>query len=53
MDKQAASRYIRDNFEPSDRLAVVLIHKGSGAVLQRFSTAERLATDDTSGGFAI
>src|SRR5579863_4986280 len=46
MDKQAASRYIRDNFEPSDRLAVVLIHKSSGAVLQRFSTAERLATDE-------
>ncbi len=44
MDKQTASRYIRDNFEPSDRLAVVLVHKSSGAVLQRFSTAERLAT---------
>ncbi|MBV8818368.1 MAG: hypothetical protein JO022_08415 [Acidobacteriaceae bacterium] len=46
MDKDAASQYIRENFEPSDRLAVVLIHRSSGAVIQRFSTAERLATDD-------
>ena len=37
-----ATAYIRATFEPQDRLAVVLIDKRSGAVLQRLSSAERI-----------
>jgi hypothetical protein len=41
-----ASDYIRDNFKPSDRLAVVLVHKQTGAVVQRVAPADRIATTD-------
>jgi hypothetical protein len=41
-----ATNYLRDNFAPDDRLAVVLIHKRTGAVLQRLATAERIAAAD-------
>ena len=41
-----ASEYIRSNFEPSDRLAVVLINKRTGAVIQRLSTAAGIAKPD-------
>jgi hypothetical protein len=37
-----ATSYIRANFEPQDRLAVVLIDKKNGAVLQRLSSAQRI-----------
>lgn len=49
MDKQTASHYVRSNFEPNDRLAVVLIHKPSGGVTQRFSTADRIASAEYQG----
>src|SRR5690242_1990275 len=38
-----ASGFIRDNFEPSDRLALVLINKRMNTVIQRLASAERLA----------
>ena len=49
MDKQTASHYVRSNFEPNDRLAIVLIHKPSGGVTQRFSTADRIASAEYQG----
>jgi hypothetical protein len=43
MNPEVPTRYIRDNFEPDDRLAVVLIHKETEHVIQRVATAERIA----------
>jgi hypothetical protein len=41
-----AAEYLLDNFDRSDRLAVVLLHKRSGAVVQRLAAAERIAAPD-------
>jgi transposase-like protein len=42
----SASRYIRENHKPEDRLAVVVINKRSGAVVQRIARAESVAAED-------
>jgi hypothetical protein len=42
-----ASEYIRDNFDADDRLAVVVINKRTGAVVQRLAPAEKIAAPDT------
>lgn len=44
MEKDVAARFIRDNFEPQDRLAVVILNKQSGAVTQRLASAEQIAS---------
>jgi len=44
--KSAASEYIRANFRNEDRIAVVLIQKSSGHVLQRLSTAGTVASEE-------
>jgi hypothetical protein len=41
-----ASQYLRENFEPSDRVAVVLLDKRTQDVLQRIAAAERIAAED-------
>jgi hypothetical protein len=41
-----ASQYIRENFAPSDRLAVVLLNKRTQDVIQRLASAERIAVED-------
>ena len=41
-----ASHYIRDNFEPSDRLALVVINRRNGGVIQRIAPAESMAAED-------
>jgi hypothetical protein len=46
VDREIASKYIRENFEPSDRLAVVLLNKRSGSVMQRVARAEKIASTD-------
>jgi hypothetical protein len=46
MDRDAAAQYLRENFEPSDRLAVVLLNKRTHDVIQRIATAERIAQED-------
>ncbi len=46
MNPEVPPRYIRDNFRSTDRLAVVLIHKETGHVIQRVATAERIAEQD-------
>jgi len=38
-------RYLRENFQPSDWLAVFLQNQG-GHIIQRFTTAQRLAESD-------
>lgn len=41
-----AAGYLRENFRPEDRLAIVLVHKRTGVVLQRIASAERIAAPD-------
>jgi hypothetical protein len=38
--------YLRDNFEPTDRLAVVLVNRQSNSVIQRLATAEKIASEE-------
>lgn len=42
-----AADYVRDNFEPSDRLALVLLNKRDDSVVQRLMSAWAIASDDT------
>jgi hypothetical protein len=44
MDPDIPMRYIRENFQPNDRIAVVLIQKETHRVVQRVATAERVAS---------
>lgn len=44
MEKHAAAKFIRDNFEPKDRLAVVIVNKQTAAVTQRLARAEQIVT---------
>jgi hypothetical protein len=46
MQKDAASRFIWDNFEPEDRLAAVLIDRRSGVVTQRIASARQIASPE-------
>jgi hypothetical protein len=46
MEKDAASRFIRDNFDPEDRLAIVLIDRRSGSVTQRIASARQIASPE-------
>lgn len=49
MDRHSASRYVRENFEPSDRLAVVLLNKRSGEIAQRIAYADKIAGEPFQG----
>src|SRR5512133_103672 len=44
--RDIASNYIRENFDPTDRLAIVLLNKRTGAVMQRVASAEKIAAPD-------
>jgi len=44
MDPDVPARYIRENFRPQDRIAVVLIQKETHRVVQRVATAERVGS---------
>src|SRR5258708_28617153 len=47
MDRDdAAAQYLRENFEPSDRLALVLLNKRTRDVIQRIASAGRIAQED-------
>jgi hypothetical protein len=46
MPKDPASEFILDSFEPEDRLAVVLINRGSGVVAQRIASAGQIASQE-------
>ena len=43
-DFDAPSRYLRDNYEREDWLAVVLIYRNPASLKQEFATAEKIAT---------
>jgi hypothetical protein len=43
VDIEVPVRYLRENFRPDDRLAVVLIQKETHRVVQRIASAERIA----------
>ena len=43
LDIDVPVRYLRENFRPDDRLAVVLIQKETHRVVQRIATAEKIA----------
>ena len=42
-ESEVAANFIRENFRPEDRLAVVLVNKRSQEVTQRITTAENMA----------
>lgn len=46
MSNETASRYIRENFEPNDRLAIVLLNKRINSVVQRLASAQQIAAPD-------
>ena len=41
-----APNYIRDNFKPEDRLAVVLVNKQNNTVVQRIARADSVASEE-------
>jgi hypothetical protein len=45
-NSNAARDYIRDNFRPDDRLAVVLVNKQREDVVQRIASADRIAGEE-------
>ena len=46
---EISTGYIRNNFEAADRIAIVLLNKRSGVVLQRVVSAERVVALGVSG----
>lgn len=45
-DSLSAPEYILNNFKPSDRVAVLLRNRASGEVVQRITSADRIAARD-------
>ena len=43
---EISAGYIRNNFEAADRIAIVLLNKRSGVVLQRVVSAERVVAPE-------
>jgi hypothetical protein len=41
MDPDIPARYIRENFQPNGRIAIVLIQKETRRIIQRVASAER------------
>jgi hypothetical protein len=46
MNGDNAAAYIWENFQSTDRLAVVLLNKRTASVIQRLATAEKIAAED-------
>jgi hypothetical protein len=46
MNSDNAAVYIRENFQLTERLAVVLLNKRTASVIQRLATAEKIAAAD-------
>lgn len=44
MQKDTAARFLRETFQPNDRMAIVLLNKQNGAVTQRIASAEQAAS---------
>jgi len=43
MDPEIPTRYLRENFQPDDRVAVVLIQKQTHKVIQRIASVDKIA----------
>jgi len=41
-----ASDYIKDNFEPRDRIALLILNRETGESLQRITTAEKASSPE-------
>ena len=46
IDRSIAAAYVQANFQAEDRLAIVLLNKKSGAVIQRLAAASKIAGPD-------
>src|SRR5438093_798204 len=46
MSGNSAAAYLRDNFLPTDRLAVVILNQRTRAVIQRLAISEKIAALD-------
>ena len=46
MDTSTAKQYLRANFVPTDRIAIVALHRGTNDVKQRVEATERIVQDD-------
>jgi len=46
MRNEIATDYIRNNFDPDDRIAVVLMNKRDGSAVQRIASAEKIASPE-------
>ncbi len=44
MQKDTAARFLRETFQPKDRIAIVLVNKQNGAVTQRIALADQAAS---------
>lgn len=45
-EADTAAQYIHENFDPNDRVALVLVSRKHGGVVQRIASAERIAAAD-------
>jgi len=53
MSDDVASEFIRDNFEPEDRLAVVLIDRQSHIVMQRIASASQIESQEFQNWLSV
>jgi hypothetical protein len=49
MDPEVPVRYLRENFQPGDRIAVVLIQKQTHRVIQRVATVDKIGESEFQG----
>jgi hypothetical protein len=42
----SASEYILDNFEPTDRIAMLVLNRGLGEIIQRITNAQKVASPE-------
>jgi hypothetical protein len=47
----SASEYILDNFEPTDRIAVLVLNRDLGETVQRITSAQKAASPSSKRGF--
>lgn len=52
-DSLSAPDYIRENFQPPDRIAILLRNRNRGEVIQRITAAEKIATPEFQAWLAF
>lgn len=50
---QTASEYILDNFEPIDRIAMLVLNRDLGEVLRRITSAKKVSSPEFQGVAAL